>query len=183
VDWSEGVSERSRYQLTGGIFLVALAVIVLPMLFDGSGVRHADLAPVAPIEPDPTPVEPPKIDDGALASAAAVRERVDDEGFDSTTGVRVGEPQLRNVDDAQKAPVEAWAVQLASFGDPAKATALRDQLRKDGYSALLSDAKKSGTKITRVAVGPVIERAEADRLRAELARRYAKGAIVVRFEQ
>ena len=177
------MSERSRYQLTGGIFLVALAVIVLPMLFDGSGVRHAEIAPVAPIQPDSTPVEPPKIDDSALTAAADVRERVDDEGFDSTTGVRVGEPQLRSADEAQKAPVEAWAVQLASFSDATKATALRDQLRKDGYSGFLSDAKKGSVKITRVAVGPVIERTEADRLRDELARRYAKGAIVVRFEQ
>ena len=177
------MNERSRYRLTGGVFLVALAVIVLPMLFDGRGVQHAELAPVAPIEPDATPVVPPKIDDGALAEAAVGRDRVDDEGFDSTTGVRVGEPQLRSADDAQKAPVEAWAVQLASFSDATKATALRDQLRKDGYSALLSDAKKGNVKITRVAVGPVIERTEADRLREELARRYAKGAIVVRFEQ
>jgi DedD protein len=177
------VIERNRYRLTGAIFLVALAVIALPMLFDGAGIRHVDIAAVPPIATDATPVTPPKLDDKALAEAAAVRERVDDEGFDSDTGVRVGEPQLRNADDAQKAPIEAWAVQVASFNDPANAAGLRDQLRKDGYSALLSEAKKGNAKITRVAVGPIIERAEADRLKEELARRYAKGAIVVRFDQ
>ena len=175
--------ERSRYRLTGAIFLVALAVILLPMLFDGAGVRHAQIAPVAPIEVDSTPVAPPKLDDKALTEASAVRERIDDEGFDADSGARVAEPELKSPEDAQKAPVEAWAVQLASFSDATKAVAMRDQLRKDGYSAMLSEAKKGSAKITRVAVGPVIERAQADKLREELARRYAKGAIVVRFDQ
>jgi DedD protein len=177
------VIERSRYRLTGAIFLVALAVILLPMLFDGAGVRRSAIAPVEQIEPDPTPVTPPKLDDKALAEASAERERVDDEGFDADTGVRVAEPQLKSPEEPQKAPVEAWAVQLASFGDATKATGLRDQLRKDGYSAILSVAKKGNAKITRVAVGPLVERAEADKLREELARRYAKDAIVVRFDQ
>jgi cell division septation protein DedD len=44
--------ERSRYRVTGGIFLVALAIIVLPMLLDGGGMPPVTLDPMQPV-PDP----------------------------------------------------------------------------------------------------------------------------------
>jgi len=34
----ERIKERSRYRLTGAVFIIALAVIFLPMLFDAEGL-------------------------------------------------------------------------------------------------------------------------------------------------
>jgi DedD protein len=73
-------------------------------------------------------------------------------------------------------------VQVASFSEQTNAVNLRDRLRADGYAAFLSESKRGNGRSTRVAVGPVIERSEAERLRGELAGRYAAQAIVVRFE-
>ena len=74
-----------------------------------------------------------------------------------------------------------WAVQVASFGQRDNALRQRDQLLADGFEAFVSDAKTDGRVMTRVAVGPMIDRGDAERTRAELEQRYASGAVVVRF--
>ena len=74
-----------------------------------------------------------------------------------------------------------WAVQVASFGQRDNALRQRDQLLADGFEAFVSDAKTDGLVMTRVAVGPMIDRDVAERTRAELEQRYASGAVVVRF--
>jgi len=179
------MSERTRYRLTGGILLLALAGILLPMLFDGPEVAPVDVAPIAPAADaaDVADVSAPTLDEDALAEAVELRGRYDDDGFDATTGTRLGEPRLTPADAAPTAPIDAWAVQLASFSDHSNAVALLDQLRRDGYAGLLSEVNTGSARITRVAVGPIIERKEADRLKTELARRYSADALVVRLDQ
>ena len=81
-------------------------------------------------------------------------------------------------------PADAWAVQVGSFAEHDRAIALRDRLRSDGYDALASNMKTSmekPDKLTRVAVGPMIDREDADRLRVELSDRYGLDGMVVRF--
>lgn len=176
------MTERMRYRLTGAIFLIALAVIALPMLFDGAGIEPDALPPMPPVEAVTEEVEAPVLDEDALAEAVELREGVDDEGFDREAGTRIGEPALVDADASSDAPVESWAVQVASFSEQTNAVNLRDRLRADGYAAFLSESKRGNGRSTRVAVGPVIERSEAERLRGELAGRYAAQALVVRFE-
>jgi cell division septation protein DedD len=72
-------------------------------------------------------------------------------------------------------------VQLASFSTRENAVALRNQLRDDGYPALLSKVKRLTGAVTRVAIGPILSRLEADDLQRELSRRYELDAIVVRL--
>jgi DedD protein len=177
------MSERTRYRLTGGILLISLAGILLPMLFDGAGVATVEVPPVTPVATDSVEITAPALDEKALAEATALRERIDDDGFDADTGTRLGEPRLTSVDEAPTAPVDAWAVQLASFSDHSNAVAMLDQLRKDGYAGLLSEVKSGTARSTRVAVGPIIERDEAERLKTELAQRYSADALVVRLDQ
>ena len=74
-----------------------------------------------------------------------------------------------------------WAVQVASFAQAANATALRDRLVGDGYTAFLSTVKRDGQTVTRVAVGPFIDRADAAAEKSELDGRYDVQAAIVRF--
>jgi DedD protein len=180
------VSERARYRLTGAVFLIALAAILLPMVFDGTGVEQDGLQgePFEVSGDDVTEVEipAPTLDEAKLAAATEVRQSVDDEGFDRATGLRIGEPALRQEEGSSRVPIDAWAVQVASFSEHANAEKFKDRLRQDGYAAFLSETKGTAGRSTRVAVGPFIERPEAERLRGEIARRYDAQAIVVRFE-
>lgn len=179
------MSELRRYRITGGVFLVALAVIVLPMVFDADGVEPEPLAvlEVAPIEVEPLPDL--TLDEAVLARAQKLRESVDDDGFDELTDTRVGDVVVEEAPDDDGSGAQGleavWGVQLASFSERDNAVALRNRLRDDGYPALLSEAKRLTGVSTRVAIGPIVSRAEADELRRELSARYDVEAIVVRL--
>ena len=174
------LTDRTRYRLTGSIFLIAVAAVVLPILFDGAGVEPMHLEPLPPadftVEPDTSPV--PDLSP-ALAVRSELEAEIDADGFDRRTGTRIG--QARLLPDDEAAGDLTWAVQVASFERRENAVARRDALLSDGYEAFLSEAKRDGRVTTRVAIGPVVEREDALRLKAELDSRYADEAVVVRF--
>lgn len=71
-----------------------------------------------------------------------------------------------------------WAVQVASLSNRANADALQKTLRTQGYNAYI----RTSDGVNRVFVGPLIERAEADRLRDQLDKQQKLKGIVVRFQ-
>ena len=198
------LTEQTRYRLIGTIFLVAVAAITLPMLFDGEGVEPMQLDPLPPatfdVERDESP--PPDMTP-ALQAQRELAAAIDADGYATETGTRFGDPVLIEdppptqvaADDVSAAPVLPapassaaptasalkWAVQVGSFGQAENATSLRDQLVDDGYAAFLSNVKRDGKVVTRVAVGPFIEHAAAVRQKDALDRRYRVEAAVVRF--
>lgn len=183
------LNDRTRYRVTGTIFLLAVAAIVFPMLFDGDGLEPLELPPMQGTEVDVSPVEAVRdepVPDFAptIAARDELLAETDAEGYSLETGVRIGEPVLAGEDEPLEMPADAWAVQVGSFAEHDRAIALRDRLRSDGYDALASNMKQSverPDKLTRVAVGPMIDREDADRLRAELSDRYGLDGMVVRF--
>ena len=72
----------------------------------------------------------------------------------------------------------SWSVQLASLSSRASAESLQKDLRSQGYNAYIRTADGKN----RVFVGPLIERAEADRLRDVLNRKQNLKGFVVRFQ-
>lgn len=72
----------------------------------------------------------------------------------------------------------AWSVQLASLSNRARAEELQKTLRSQGYNAYI----RSFDGMNRVFVGPVIQRAEADRLRDQLSKQQKLNGFVVRFQ-
>jgi len=90
------MQERTRYRVTGSLFLLALAVIFLPMLFDGRG------EPVPAMPARPAPESPPDLPDfeeivpasDVVERAEALQAEVDEGGFSTSSGTRFGEPVL-----------------------------------------------------------------------------------------
>ncbi|WP_422776050.1 SPOR domain-containing protein [Pseudomonas mediterranea] len=72
----------------------------------------------------------------------------------------------------------SWSVQLASLTSRESAENLQKSLRSQGYNAYIRSADGKN----RVFVGPLIERAEADRLRDLLGRQQNLKGFVVRFQ-
>lgn len=72
----------------------------------------------------------------------------------------------------------SWSVQLASLSNRASADTLQKTLRSQGYNAYI----RSADGMNRVFVGPVIERAEAERLRDVISRQQKLKGFVVRFQ-
>ena len=71
-----------------------------------------------------------------------------------------------------------FAVQVGAFAKAADATALRDRLRAAGFSAFTEAVATDKGTLTRVRVGPVLNRAEADQLRAQLKSKSGVDGIV-----
>ena len=160
------MDEQTRYRVTGSLFLLALAIICLPMLFDGEGIPSVELEALPPPAPAPE-VEP--LEGIAPASdyverIQELREQVDESGFDVETGTRFGEPVLSDPEPA----TAAWAVQVASFADQENARNFRAQLREQGFEAFISTTNTNDELRHRVAVGPVLNESDAQALRAQL---------------
>jgi cell division septation protein DedD len=74
---------------------------------------------------------------------------------------------------APEAPKQAaanvgFAVQLGAFSKPAEATVLRDRVRAAGMNAFTDTVQTDKGTLTRVKAGPVLNRADADKLRAQV---------------
>ena len=125
----------------------------------------APAAPVAaakPVAPAPAPAAKPAPVPAPAQPIAAAPAKPD------TTQSRV---------DANGLSV-SWSVQLASLSSRASAESLQKNLRSQGYNAYIRSADGKN----RVFVGPLIERAEADRLRDLLSRQQNLKGFVVRFQ-
>ena len=182
------LSEQTRHRVTGTVFLLAVAAIVLPMLFDEEPPELERPYPAAPeelaVEPDSSTA--PDMN-GLTEAAGRLVDSVDADGFATATGVRLGDPVLlpeaAGQPDSSSAPSDlapAWAVQVGAFTESANAEALRERLRTDGYAALMSTIRSGAGESTRVAVGPIISREDAAALEQEIERRYNFDAVVRR---
>ncbi|HEY0289699.1 MAG TPA: SPOR domain-containing protein [Pseudomonas sp.] len=114
-------------------------------------------APAAKTTPAPAPAAKPTPAPAAPAApmASAADNRVDANGLSVS-----------------------WSVQLASMSNRANADNLQKTLRTQGYNAYI----RTSDGVNRVFVGPLIERAEADRLRDQLDKQQKLKGIVVRFQ-
>ncbi|MEJ6817666.1 SPOR domain-containing protein [Pseudomonas sp. LF-5] len=132
----------------------------------------APAAPIAPAAPVPAapiaiakPAAPPAVAKPIPAPAQPIAAPA---AKPDTTQSRV---------DANGLSV-SWSVQLASLSSRASAESLQKTLRSQGYNAYIRSADGKN----RVFVGPLIERAEADRLRDLLSRQQNLKGFVVRFQ-
>jgi len=71
-----------------------------------------------------------------------------------------------------------FAVQLGAFSKPAEATVLRDRVRAAGMTAFTDTVQTDKGMLTRVKAGPVLNRADAERLEAQLKAKLGIDGIV-----
>lgn len=179
-----------RQRMVGALVLVALAVIFLPMLFsredqlqrvvvEAPAMPHAAPPPSAELEP----VAVPQVADlpqepvpGAAAPAPAAPVEAPAAVVEPAAVADLAPPPVSRL-DANGLAV-SWSVQLASLSNRASAESLQQALRGKGYNAYIRNVEG----MNRVFVGPVIERAEAERLRDQLTRLQKLNGFVVRFQ-
>ncbi|CAN7338453.1 MULTISPECIES: SPOR domain-containing protein [Pseudomonas] len=137
--------------------------------------QEAPVAPVAPVAPAPAakPVTPPPAP--APVPALAAKPATPPSQPISAAPGKPDTSQSRV--DANGLSV-SWSVQLASLANRESAEKLQKTLRSQGYNAYIRTADGKN----RVFVGPLIERAEADRLRDLLNRQQNLKGFVVRFQ-
>lgn len=185
-------------RMVGALVLIALAVIFVPMLFnredDARRVEvDAPAMPQTPAMPDVEvqPVEVPEpaaepfpeefeiIEEGPETEAQVPAEPITAPPAvaEPTPTPPAERPEPEQRLDAANLPV-SWSVQLASLSNRESAEALTAKLRSQGYNAYV----RTFEGMNRVFVGPLIERAEANRLRDVLERQQKLKGFVVRFK-
>lgn len=73
-----------------------------------------------------------------------------------------------------------FAVQLGAFASAAEANKLRDRARAAGLRAFVESVRTDKGVLSRVRVGPVLTRAEADQLKAQVAAKLGIGDAIVK---
>ncbi len=175
--------DTKRFRITGSIFLLAILVIVLPMLFDGDGLPTVEIEAIPEVDRDsrielpPVAAPPVLAENPYVEKIAELESSVDEDLFSTEHGTQVGEPVLSRPDS----DTERWAVQVGSFSSEERALALRQDLRDAGYDAFISAVKKDGKVMIRVAVGPYLDGSEAETIRRKLAGGQAPDARVTAF--
>lgn len=71
-----------------------------------------------------------------------------------------------------------FAVQLGAFGNVDEAAKLRDRARAAGFSVFVEEVRTDKGTLSRVRIGPVADRAEADRLRERAAAQLGVSGLV-----
>ncbi len=75
----------------------------------------------------------------------------------------------------------AWAIQLGSFSDKLNAEKLVKKLQNSGFTAYTRTNTTSRGEITRVLVGPELQRSDAEKLLIQLQNSFNLQGIVVKF--
>lgn len=192
-----------KQRMVGALVLVALAVIFLPMLLSREDemrrvVVEAPAMPQAPnaaeivvepaevVEPEQLPQEPVPVEEvepqivevpeqPKSTPTPPATQPLKPEPTKTEQAAAPAQPQARL--DANNLPI-SWSVQLASLSSRSGAENLQKTLRSQGYNAYI----RTFDGMNRVFVGPLIERAEAERLRDQLNRQHKLSGFVVRFQ-
>ena len=192
-----------KQRMVGALLLVALAVIFLPMLLSREDemrrvVVEAPAMPQAPataeivvepaevVEPEQLPQEPLPVEElepqivevpeqPKPTPTPPAAQPLKPEPARTEQAAAPAQPQGRL--DANNLPI-SWSVQLASLSSRSGAENLQKTLRSQGYNAYI----RTFDGMNRVFVGPLIERAEAERLRDQLNRQHKLSGFVVRFQ-
>lgn len=206
------MNEVTRYRLIGGVFLLALAAIFLPMIFDAPGPSLQEIAAdttsldtlpdadqdmsldavaprsdvdamIAELQQEQATLNQAFDDSDMQAQIQDMREQVDADGYWVDNGTRFGEPILTPI----RADTTTFAVQLATFDEQNNARKLREQVRSDGDEAFMSQYKHrslGSEKVRyRVAVGPMLSHTLAKEKRASYSQKYGVEAIIVAMSQ
>ena len=196
------MKQGTKQRIVGTVVLLALALIFLPIVFDGEGSYQRTLSsripdpPIMRIMPDPIPERPLIQADIAATVTAQVAIPIPDSQVDldpantsSTStvttnlppGVELPATLTRPSLDDNGLPV-GWSVRLGSFSNTNNARNLTQRLLADGYRAYSREIRSSQGVLTAVFVGPQVERNKVEQLKQQLQTKFQLSGIVVKFE-
>ncbi|WP_137166537.1 SPOR domain-containing protein [Salinimonas lutimaris] len=161
------MSSALQNRLVGTVIVVALAVIFLPDFLDGkketSKTEFASV-PAAPakkpiVEPDEFPAE--RVAKAAQRPLEVVNEQPVDEPAEAATAADDSSPAQQDdlarrtvVDQTPAAQDAGWVIQLGSFRHVQNVKQLAQKLEKAGYRTFSRPIKTSSGRLTKVFVGP-----------------------------
>ncbi|MEX0963428.1 MAG: SPOR domain-containing protein [Pseudohongiellaceae bacterium] len=201
------MNQGAKQRIVGTVVLLALALIFLPIIFDGQGSYQPPISsripdtPVIAIVPEPiqsrpvivgavdapeqetTTEEEPATEEIAAASDAGTDSQATEEPDDV---VEITESQAifsREVPQLSDAGLpQGWSVRLGSFSDAQNASTLVSRLQEAGYKAYTRAIPSNQGSLTGVFVGPWLDRGQVNEYQQKLQEEFALAGLVVRYE-
>ena len=173
------MEQKTRHRLTGTLFLLSAGYILI-MLLMGEPVSESEDIPELQVDIEKIP-DIPSFDEVASESDVVevveeLKSAVDEDGFSTENGTLFGQPVLVPLSSDSK----VFSVQAASFKIVNNANNLRDKLRAAGYEAFISSMKnKEGAIIHRVAVGPLLDKKDAEQMRISIDNEFSLEAQIM----
>ena len=161
------MDEKLKQRLVGAIAFSALAVILIPILFDEE-VKNGSIAH------QPIP-EFPKAFDVNIAkipSQIEISEKIRQSKIDS-----------RRSNNMAKKQVKAWVVQVGSFVEKINAVEIRDKLKKAGFLAFVETTDQIQGELFRVRVGPELNRERAEKMQERIEIEFDLKGIIVPYQK
>jgi len=189
------VKQGTKQRVVGTIVIASLALIFLPIIFDGQGGHQIQTAsripeqPVVPILPEPQQSRPVIISDADLVAietkpepklvTKTIEESASDviEASASESGFTRDIPTL----NPEGLP-NGWSIRLGSFSEASNATNLMQRLQTAGYKAYTRDIDSEQAELTGVFVGPWLERASVNDYIDQLRDEFQLEGMVVRYQ-
>ena len=203
------MDQNIKNRLVGVIVIFALAVIFLPMILDGSGVRKGQQEVVIP--PQPLVTSNPEFEQKMVELQAKVDalpdlesrfidEKSGEDEIDRSTGADDKEPVEPAAEPKKEAQPEAqveadpvpqvktggqsWVLQVGSFQDRGKALAQRDKLRKSNIAAVFIEQFKNDNKPSfRVRLGPFLNRDQTKVAQNKIKAKHDIDGIIMKYER
>tara|TARA_B100000470_G_scaffold57313_1_gene43251 strand:+ start:156 stop:737 length:582 start_codon:yes stop_codon:yes gene_type:complete len=189
------VKQGTKQRIVGTIVIASLALIFLPIIFDGQGSHQTQTAsripeqPVVPILPEPQQSRPVIISDVDLVVTETKTEpervtKTIEESASDLIEVSASESGFtRDIPTLNPAGLpDGWSIRLGSFSEASNATNLMQRLQTAGYKAYIRDIDSEQVKLTGVFVGPWLERALVNDYIDQLRDEFQLEGMVVRYQ-
>jgi DedD protein len=206
------MDQNTKQRLVGITVIFALAVIFLPMILDGSGVKRKPLKVDIPasFQLDENPdfekgilellvnveelpsIQSNFIDEMSEALPEIKRIESDQAMVKIEAKSRKSDPVVSTVvsvtkevkkEVEQEAGGEAYVLQVGSFKDRAKATLLRDKLRESKISAVFVEKFNTNSNLSyRVRLGPFVNRQLSKIARNKVKAKYNIDGLIMQYE-
>tara|TARA_R110002110_G_scaffold220482_5_gene434375 strand:- start:21 stop:530 length:510 start_codon:yes stop_codon:yes gene_type:complete len=158
--------------------MTTVAIIVLPMLLDGSAEDRARVEAAIPT--------PPQIDIKSL-TVEETRQKMNQmaDASKAKLPVLVEDPvetpeQTENFSLNDNGLPISWSLQLGSFREEENATRLRQSLRDQAYRSYIL-AGDSDDKLYRVYVGPMVNKEKLEEAQGEIEAAFELSGQIVRY--
>ena len=177
-----------KQRLIGAVVLIALAVIFVPMILDGSGWKKSAVSNIK-AQPEPKFTFESELPDPKQLDELPVLERGNGSDVKQTMADKQSESESQSVVERTPTPTPevakattnhiktdptlgAWVVQVAAFGEKNKALALQGKLLAGNYLAFTEKSTTENKVLYRVKVGPELKRENAEKLRDKIKKEY-----------
>ncbi|MFK3650741.1 SPOR domain-containing protein [Lysobacter enzymogenes] len=147
-----------------------------PVPLPSEPLKPAKPEPTRPAAPLPEPAKPAKPEPAKPVAAKPAE----------TKPVAAAKPEPAKPEPAKPEPAKpaaagtGFAVQLGAFGNAEEANKLRDRARAAGFSAFVEQVRTDKGTLNRVRIGPVVNRADADKLKGQVAAKLGIGDALVK---